>query len=725
MDFVKIRQETASEFTCARCKKVKTSKLRFACTEDGETQYICNACYGFLMSGTTSTDTTGGSAMNNDNQEYMSLCVVIESKSGDKGLKRLADIEDGVLKNPLLTDEDPPNKFRNRMYFLRKNGPDTIGTFGVWKWSAVPNEKDPQKDYITISYMADIQAAEILEVPPAQSVNDMIKTLREEGMSSLPASSKFLFGIRREKYYEGVICTSKDIHVNNGKVYVNDDVLTLPVYLLSLKNTISLNGRTFYRSLECGSPIKVLPLREPSDVIRDILARHFTWPSAKSIGLTKSAWQSVKELLTAGAANTILQDTAEVLGCSEAEAQWHIDNFLARAESYINAEDYDSEFILRLLDRHTELMKKCEDLAAETFRKEHQEEFDRAGESLRVVLSSLEAKTGELEALERKISSGRQRLSVLTAEIHEHEHLAEKVSEHVRKRIEGARSDAAAFIAEMAFAPQEISRKTHTAIHNGENLTAEKLPLLTDWNEAVQILGYELLEAGVAGQYSSGFAAFICAAFLNNMPLLLAGPNAGDIADAFCAALFGRTAGVIDCSGQYCPEIESEIAASSDEVFAVKNALRTEWTAHIPALQRLGKYFFIVHPFAEDLMIEPKSLFSYALPVFTELTADSVPSRKFAGARKAPGFREFTHGTAKNIPDVLLRGAGITPFTRSRLRAVLADFHVLHPEDVNLDGLFVLFPYAYINGRAELVLEKLPGGTFKDELKIFVGDSDE
>ena len=53
--FTKIRQETASEFTCARCKQVKTSKLRFAYTEDGQTRYLCNGCYGFLMSKTDKT----------------------------------------------------------------------------------------------------------------------------------------------------------------------------------------------------------------------------------------------------------------------------------------------------------------------------------------------------------------------------------------------------------------------------------------------------------------------------------------------------------------------------------------------------------------------------------------------------------------------------------------------------------------------------------------------
>ncbi len=224
----------------------------------------------------------------------------------------------------------------------------------------------------------------------------------------------------------------------------------------------------------------------------------------------------------------------------------------------------------------------------------------------------------------------------------------------------------------------------------------------------------------------------MCAACVNTMPLLLAGPNAQDIADAFAATLSGRTAGVIDCSGGFYPEIAREIDEASDEVFAVKNALRSEWVAHIPDLQRHRKYFFIVHPFAEDLLIEPKSLFTYALPVFTELICDSVPSRNdsvpsrnFAGARKAPDFAPFTHGTAAHIPDTPLRKLGITTLTRSRLRAVLADFHVLHNQDEKFDTLFVLFPYAYTAGHVSSVLEKISDERLRNELAAFTGEGDE
>ena len=725
--FTKIRQDTASEFTCARCGQVKVSKLRFAYTENGETRYICNGCYGFLMSkpdkATASDPQQEGAAMRDDNSNHISLCVVTAWKEGSKRLKRLADIEDGELKSPVLDSNINDNKFNNRT-LLFSNTTLEVGTFGVWKWSAAPNEKDPEKDYITTSYISSIQVTEILEVPEVATVKDIIEKLQKEGISSLPVSSRVVFAIKRVDNYEGVLCTSKDIHVMDGRVCVNDNVLNLPVYVLNLQDTITLNGRTFYRRLDCGEPKATLPVKNPLAVISNIVARRFTWQTAKSSGLTKGTWKSLQELITAGGTHTILQEVADVLGCSEAKAQKYVDDFLAKAELYINAEDYDSEFITKLLDNHPALMKKCEDLAAETFRNTHQAKLDQAQESLKDIRSQIEGKNNELSAANLAISLAQQKLSALTTNIQEHEHLADRVAEHVRERIDSARADAAAFIAEMAFTAPASAPSRAKAITPGETLPAEKLKSLKDWRNAADILRGELEQAGVSQQYSLPFAAFMCAARVKAMPLLLAGPNAQDIADAFAAALSGRTAGVIDCSGQYYPEIAREIDEASDEVFAVKNALRSEWVAHIPDLLRHGKYFFVVHPFAEDLLIEPKSLFTYALPVFTELICASVPSRNFAGARKAPDFEAFTRGTAENFPDAPLRQTGMTTFTRSRLRAVLADFHVLHNHDEKCDALFVLFPYAYTAGRVSTVLLGISDERLRNELAAFAGEED-
>lgn len=47
---VYIKQEESIEFICARCKRRKISKKYIQIMGGSKNQYICNACYGNLLS---------------------------------------------------------------------------------------------------------------------------------------------------------------------------------------------------------------------------------------------------------------------------------------------------------------------------------------------------------------------------------------------------------------------------------------------------------------------------------------------------------------------------------------------------------------------------------------------------------------------------------------------------------------------------------------------------
>lgn len=51
--FVLTRAPERLEFNCDRCRKPKVAKITvaWAPTEGGPTKIICNACYGYLVSG--------------------------------------------------------------------------------------------------------------------------------------------------------------------------------------------------------------------------------------------------------------------------------------------------------------------------------------------------------------------------------------------------------------------------------------------------------------------------------------------------------------------------------------------------------------------------------------------------------------------------------------------------------------------------------------------------
>ena len=169
------------------------------------------------------------------------------------------------------------------------------------------------------------------------------------------------------------------------------------------------------------------------------------------------------------------------------------------------------------------------------------------------------------------------------------------------------------------------------------------------------------------------------------------------------------------------------------------NAFRNDWIAHIPELLSSKKYFFIAHPFAEDLLIEPKALFAYAMPVLTELIVDAKP-RKFDGAVRTPDFEEYPNETVETQRDLdktqrdlekTLKSLGFGALVRSQLQAVFSDFHKMYPENADSDCLFAVFPYAFISGMPQgETLDKLAGKMriskdLLEELKFFIGVSDE
>ena len=681
--------------------------------------------------------------MLHDSIERISLCKVSGTIDGQRMLLRLADINDGVLSNIFILDE-APKMFDNRTRLFWRNGPVTDGAFGVWEWSAIPNRNNPDTDYVETTYSESKQTIELIEVSGASTIDDLIKNICD-GIPAHPVGQKTMFctqrGVRAATSCEGVLCSGADIVIENGKTAFSDTAVSLPVFSFSRQDVLVLEGKLFYRKLDVGAPARMILVKEPSDIVREAIVRRTSWSAVKPLGITKNTWKSIRDLITEMPTETLFQEIALSCGCGEAEAKEYIEKFLTQVDRYIDQEDYDSKVMKAILERQPEFKKKCEDIVSEYWYGEHRAEVDKAQTEVAAVSLEIQKKKDELENKEKQLSAATEQLSKIIKNVQEQEQLALGITEKVQSRISEARADAAGFIAEMAFVSPSATvattvsaaeRNINQTVCFGTPLEPEQIESSSEWKDAVETLRYELSEAGVSEKYALGFAAFLYSASINHMPILLAGPNGNSIADAFSAALYGRTAGVIDCSGPYSANIEDDITASDVEVFIIKNALRNEWITHIPEFRLSSKFFFIEHPFMEDLLIEPKSLFSYALPIFTELIVNAAPTMQYVGARKTDDFIEYQSEKAKPLYDKLLKSIGCNMYTRSQLQMVITDFHALHQsESADFDCLFAIFPFAYLAGRHQApLLDKLfesisISGELKKELEIFTGAGNE
>ena len=258
---------------------------------------------------------------------------------------------------------------------------------------------------------------------------------------------------------------------------------------------------------------------------------------------------------------------------------------------------------------------------------------------------------------------------------------------------------------------------------DGQSLKQELLDENASWSDTVETLRHELGEAGVSSEYAQMLACFLYAAYRNHQPLLLAGSYSASIVDAFSASLFGKTAGTLDCCEPFSRDALKRVEDSEDRVIIIKNAFHDPWmTSVVDLLQNAGKQYFIVHPFIEDLAIEPRSLYNYILPIITEVLVDHFASRNFVGGMMAQSYEEHTPIQAS--PDGLVRKLRLGKYAEIRLQHMLADAqNMLDTESKDMAFLLAYFPYAYVTGQTALLEDmQMVSKNVKDSIKRFIDE---
>ena len=312
--------------------------------------------------------------------------------------------------------------------------------------------------------------------------------------------------------------------------------------------------------------------------------------------------------------------------------------------------------------------------------------------------------------------------------------LAEDVEKAVSERIKRARENAADFIASMAFVSgqqaQAVNAETLALVDdisqtdmatycvNPEFENFDDLEAHYSWGDVINTAIYELAEAGVAEQYRSGLAAFLCAAYIEKQPLLLVGPNAIDIAQAFSATVAAHKHGILYCEGNYARKAIEKIGADGEDIVIVNNLFASTWINRFPEMLSQKDIFYIAtHPYTEDIQVEPKSLYGFMLPLFTEFLVDKKPSSVFVGSELSPDFDRLPMPKVRPIHKNFLTSLGYSTLAKKNLWSVFANIEsILKGETSDTVGyryLFGLLPFAIIAGKANLLMEQLE----KDESK--------
>lgn len=685
-------------------------------------------------------DTNTSILPSSSTDEIISLCGVISDYNGQKWLIRYADLNNNGRYCIFLKNEDIPPHFTNRDKIFYKDGPSNNGFYGIWTWSAVPNENDPSKDYILSRYNTDIDAIEIVTITEAASLDDLVDLLKE-GIEYKPHSRKVMFTLSASQgQYTGILCTAKEFHTVNEKTTVSEDCIVVPVYEFADDDIIRLANRlSFYRNAFAGLPSKLYHLKSPLDIVKDIVFSSISWNAYKTREVTRAEYRTFKDFIGAIPVDDITCKIGTVCRCSTPAAKELLDEFLNIVWKYVDGDSLEDEIIRSAISANVELQEKAKALIHKDWETENESLLIEARGKLDSLRAEFKSATENLSKAQEALNKTKAEDERLAGIIAEKERLAGEVEKAVAIRIQKARENAADFIASMAFisgqqmqvgctespAKIKISSKsdidTYRICPEYDNL--DDLVVHHSWTDVINTAVFELAEAGVAEQYRSGLAAFLCAAYIKKQPLLLVGPNAIDIIQAFSAAVTAHKHGVLCCEGGYAHQAIEKIGADGESIVIINNFLASGWISRLPEILSKKDIFYVAtHPYAEDIQVEPKSLYGFMLPLFTEFLVNKNATGKYYGGYFADDFKTYSAPKGARKELTVLSKFALSSLIRNRINSLVTTMHDIYPTaTADDDFLLCIFPIAYasiaINELVETIADPQRGVVISANLK--------
>lgn len=719
---------TASNWTCTvEGKKLDTTNSH-RISNPGELFGICQ-CKAIAA---------GARQSNRDmDKRWISLCKVNRpDKNNNIWMRRLADSINGCLVYPDF-DENKEQIFDNRLFLFHENGPSTADTIGFWEWKERKSETD--RWFSDSHYIDWATPTEIYVIDALSTVTEVMNSLRSGIHIPSYLQNSVIFAIQKDTTIEGVLCKMEDFISRPGnEVYIKlkSDIYTLPYYQFSENEIFTWKKRKICKQVQLDEATKKIPVVNLSDTIKQLFIESMQWPIFKAEGISKPTLQSVKQVIHAIPNCTIVEKISASYDLSIPEAQNCIDQFLQSVDDYIDVTDVDSTLVVQMLTSHSGLKETLYGIAAEKWHEDHIKEIQQANEEVSNIYSNakqrlakaeqdlLEVQKSVSEAKEQRqsvldeISTARNQLSAIQAEIEKNIVLGNETVAAVRAKIAEAQKDMAGFIADLSiFMPQATAAPPSRNTANTWKYECAKdglyseddIELAHTWDEEYNALSQNLTNSiRIEPTFGAMLAAFLYSAHINNIPLLVAGPGGAEIANALSVSLYAKDAGHLTLGNEYACDIIDEMKKNSEKVISIDNMFGKGWSDTLPqAFSQSNMQVIWTHPTVEDLAIEPKGLYNYMLPILSESFIGMLPAQTlWPGKRLQDDFKAFVSPTRKPLKLSAFKRLGLSKLIQNKLSLVLSDAKELlgtSSADKDIETLMGLLPLCVVTGRIDIL----------------------
>ena len=527
--------------------------------------------------------------------DYTSVCKVIYNPYKNiKMLKRLADVDENGEIIEFIQNEGPKTFSNRDQLYMSDNESVVEDTIAIWDWSALVNDYDSDKDFITSAL--NIKVKPIVKINGNFQPQELLSLLKN-GISVPKGSRRFMFVVQQGGDTIGIVVSEGEYSILNDTLKINNDVVCLPKYKVSLLfDFIQIENDMYYRYLDLNNFAGYEPVKNPIESVKDIVVGRATRKVFTDYGFNTKEWNIAKKFVENIPADDLLAEIQDKFKCSLGKAKEYLNEFSSHANEYFEGTSEENQALLSAINSSPELYKKCEEAVRTDWECKNSVMIDNAQKEFDRIKEKNEDKQSELRELEEKFA--------------EKEKLADEVNKKVAEKILSAQNNAAEFISTMTFVNPLASRAaiptgSSAIVRPGNSIDDAESEELNSFEDWLDICFENFKSLGIyVDEFSDNLAVFMYTAYAKKIPLILSGPGAKGIVDAFSCSMFGKTAAYVNCTGDSSSNILDEIIPLSDEIVVIDNAFSSAWVNRIMNLITIPeKFYILVRPFSEDLLI--------------------------------------------------------------------------------------------------------------------------
>lgn len=459
----------------------------------------------------------------------------------------------------------------------------------------------------------------------------MIKSGIKLTLSGTPKHDIIVCCTAKGLYCEAVYISSDDLILSNDRYTFANNTVTLETAQINYYEDTALyrSGhsqsdtiRYFVHpdSWRTTGTVAVRSTREIASAVIMGYARQLD----KLHAITRRERQGFIAVMDKLSVNTISDEVMGIVGCSREEALKHVEECLSTMQDRITRNEADW-IMQQLIENDSEYAQLMRDNIEKQWREEHVATLRQATDEIKKAESNLAAIKKDISAASAQLSALVTQKEQCEADVNEAIKLRDDVEKQIKERLLSIREERAkALVDEMwalsAYAsntPVQSSKNDTFSIEYDDNASEiEEVTLNDRMADAISTW------SRICGKETRGYelAAFFFAAHAVDQHLIITGETADIIADTIAELITGRRCAKVHMSADASTnEVIRELSSVPHDYICFPNGLEQDYHAITTIIRHFaGSRFIITCAHAESLTMEPASLFTTFLPVYSE-----------------------------------------------------------------------------------------------------------